>query len=81
MTLTFPDELLVATNMTEQEMAAELAVTLYQRGKISIGRASELAGIGRIEFQHLLASRGIPLNYDRAEFEKDIANLRELGRL
>jgi predicted HTH domain antitoxin len=34
-----------------------------------------------MRFQHLLASRGIPVHYDVAEFEADLDTLRELGRL
>jgi len=30
-----------------------------------------VAGIDRIRFQHLLASRSIPVNYDAREFESD----------
>ena len=34
-----------------------------------------------LEFQHLLASRQIPVHYDVAEFEQDLETLGELGRL
>lgn len=80
-TLTFPNDLLFSTNMTQQEIATELAVALYQREKLSLGQAASLAGMGKIRFQHLLASRDIPLNLDVPDLEKDIANLRALGRL
>jgi hypothetical protein len=32
---------------------------------------ARVAGIDRIRFQHLLASRSIPVNYDAREFESD----------
>ncbi|MDJ1169374.1 hypothetical protein PMG71_08050 [Roseofilum sp. BLCC_M154] len=36
--------------------------------------------MNRIAFQHLLASRQISI-YDLEDFEKDIKNLQEIGRL
>ncbi|WP_414543581.1 UPF0175 family protein [Nostoc sp. CCY0012] len=32
-------------------------------------------------FQHLLASRRIPVHYRVEDFEQDIQNLRDMGRL
>jgi predicted HTH domain antitoxin len=80
-TLTFPNDLLFSTNMTQQEIATELAVALYQREKLSLGQAADIAGMRKMQFQYLLASRDIPLNLDVADLEKDIANLKALGRL
>ncbi|HEU0300579.1 MAG TPA: UPF0175 family protein [Longimicrobium sp.] len=80
-TVTFPTDLLFSTNMTQQEIATELAVALYQREKLSLGQAAELADMRKIQFQHLLASRDIPLNLYVEDLEKDIANLKALGRL
>ncbi len=76
-----PDEVLEAAGMTEAELKQEVAVMLFERGNLSLGRASRLAGMGRIEFQQLLASRQIPMQYDVADLEADIETLRSLGRL
>ena len=81
MNLTASNDLLLATRMSEKEMAMEVAVTLYQRDKLSLWQAAHLAGMGKIQFQHLLASRDIPLNLDVADLHTDIENLRALGRL
>jgi predicted HTH domain antitoxin len=80
-TLTFPHDLLFSTNMTQQEIATELAVALYQREKLTMEQAAELARMDRIAFQHLLASRDIYLTLDVDDLEQDIATLRALGRL
>jgi len=37
--------------------------------------------MSQLQFQHLLASRQIPIHYDIAEFEADLKTLRETGRL
>jgi predicted HTH domain antitoxin len=75
------DEVLEAAGMTEAELKQEVAVMLFERGNLSLGQASWLAGMGRIEFQQLLASRQIPMQYDVADLEADIETLRSLGRL
>lgn len=64
--------------MTEEEMTQELAVLLFQKGKISLGHAAELAGMSYLQFQMLLASRRIPVYSDIAEFEQDMRTLQEL---
>jgi predicted HTH domain antitoxin len=37
--------------------------------------------MSRFQFQHLLASRGLFVNYDVEDFKQDLATLRGLGRL
>lgn len=81
MAVLIPDDILRATRMTEDEVRQELAVALFQREKLTLAQASALAGMTRIQFQHLLASRRIPVHYDVEEFEEDLRTLRELGRL
>ncbi|HYR06968.1 MAG TPA: UPF0175 family protein [Longimicrobium sp.] len=59
MTITIPDDILLATRMTMQEMAVEVAVILYQRGGVALESAAEVARMGGRQFAHLLASRDI----------------------
>jgi len=59
----------------------ELAIAFFKREKLTLGQASQLAGMTSPEFQHLLASRHIPLHYDIPELEADVATLRDSGRL
>jgi predicted HTH domain antitoxin len=81
MSVTIPDEILAATRMSDTEMKREIAVMLFQQEKLTLGQASRFAGMNRVAFQHLLASRQIPVHYDVEDFEQDIKNLREMGRL
>lgn len=62
-------------------MLQELALALFQKEKLTLGQASKLAAMHQWQFQHLLASRQIPVHYDVAELEADIATLHNLGRL
>jgi predicted HTH domain antitoxin len=81
MGMTIPDEILRTAHMSEAEMLQEIAVLLYVKEKITLAQASRLAAMARIEFQHLLASRGIPVSFGVSDFEEDLDTLRSLGRL
>lgn len=81
MSILISNEILTATRMTEAEMRQEIAVLLFQKEKFTLAQASRFAGVNRIAFQHLLASRQISVHYDVEDFEQDIKNLREMGRL
>ena len=70
------DEVMFASHLTEDELRLELAIMLYEREKVSLGWAADFSRIGRAPFQHLLASRGVPLPYDRFAFEQDLASIR-----
>jgi len=59
MSFTISDNVLFATRMTEQEMAMEVAVILYNRGNLPISRAAEVARMDVDRFGYLLASRGL----------------------
>lgn len=80
MSVTIPDEILQTARMSEEELRQELAVLLFQKERLTVGQASRLAGMDRLRFQHLLASRGIPMHYDVEDFEQDLTTLRSLGR-
>lgn len=76
-----PREIMRSTRMTPQELKRDLAILLFQQGKLSFGKAREMANMTAWEFQLLLGSRGIPVHYDIEEYEEDLQTLRELGRL
>jgi hypothetical protein len=42
------------------ELKRELALTLFEQERLTLGRASSLAGMSQREFQRLLADRRIP---------------------
>lgn len=74
-------DILDTARLTVDELKVEMAVYLYALGRLSIGKACELAGMALWEFRQLLASRRIPPHYDVADLDEDVATLRELGRL
>jgi predicted HTH domain antitoxin len=80
MNFTIPDEIIESTRMSIPELSQEIAVLLFQKEKLTLGLASRLARMSQIQFQHLLASRQIPIHYDEQDFEDDLKTLEELGR-
>jgi predicted HTH domain antitoxin len=52
-----------------------------KKGKLSFGKAREIAEMKVGAFQQLLGSRDIPVNYDVESYEEDLATLKEMGRL
>ena len=81
MSIVISDDILQSARLTEDELKQEIAVLLFQKEKLSLAQASRFAGMGRLQFQHLLASRKIPVHYDVVEFEEDLKTLKESGRL
>ena len=81
MSVVISDEILHAARMSEAELKQEIAVMLFQKEKLTLGQASRLARMNQLQFQHLLASRQIPVHYNVEDFEAEIKTLREMGRL
>lgn len=58
-----------------------LAMHLYLDGLISIGKAAELAGEPRIDFEWLLSQMGLPIaRYDVADYEQDLRTIAQTER-
>ena len=55
-----------------------LAVELYREGRLSLGKAAELAGAkSKWEMLMLLSERGVPRDYTANDAEKDLQTLNE----
>ncbi len=61
----------------ERVIKVELAVTLYQRGYLTLGQARRIAGLSKIEFIDELAKRKVERHYTKEELEDDIRFSRE----
>jgi predicted HTH domain antitoxin len=77
MPVTIPDEVLVAAHISEPELKQELALTLFQQERLTLGQASRLADMTRLTFQALLPGRQIPIHYGVEEFREDLRTLRQ----
>lgn len=75
-TVDVPEEVLLAEKTDAAAFARELpllaAVKLYELGRLSSGRAAQLAGVPRVEFLMLLERYKVfPLEAELTELEAD----------
>lgn len=47
--------------LNNRTLRLELAIDLFKTGEVSLGRAAEIAGLDRWQFQEVLCERGIPI--------------------
>ena len=73
-----PTDVLQAARLSPDELKREVAVLLFESERLTLAQASRLAGLGRIQFQKVLASRGIGPNYGVEDLEEDLETLRRL---
>jgi predicted HTH domain antitoxin len=74
-TIDLPDTL----QISETDLRTELAIALFQQQRITLGSASQLAGLHQIEFQQLISNRGICIHYEVEDLEQDLTSLRQDG--
>lgn len=79
--LEIPDNLSKVNKLNEKDWLREIAISLFQKELITLGRASKIAQMEQIEFQKLLSERGICVHYDIEDFEQDIKHLQDKGWL
>ncbi|GBC90575.1 hypothetical protein HRbin14_01312 [bacterium HR14] len=80
-TVAIPQSVLVATGLQQQEregfIREVIAVELYRQGRLSLGKAAEVAGVAtRYEMTALLAKHGVFWNYTAADAEADLATIK-----
>jgi len=80
-TLNLPDSLSQTETFNQKDWFREIAVALFEQERVSLSRASTIAAMEIMEFQKLLAERGICVHYDVADFEQDVQHLRDRGWL
>ena len=79
--LEIPRDVLDSARLTMPELKVELAIYLYTQGRLSLGKARELADMTLWEFRQLLAVRRVSPHYDVADLDEDFATLRDIGQL
>lgn len=79
--INIPSEILTSLNVSETEFVHSLkqsaAMSYYMQNKLTLGKASELAGLSRFEFENMLTANDIPisiLNFEDIENEVRIKN-------
>lgn len=66
-----PADILIALNESEAELKEHfqvgIAMMLYHQGKLTLGKAIQLSGLSRFEFEEALAKNKIPVSMLSAE--------------
>jgi predicted HTH domain antitoxin len=78
--LEISDELQAALRLPpgdlEKELRKELALALYQREVLSLGKARQFAGMSKWEFEELLGQRSIRRHYSEDDLQQDLEYAR-----
>lgn len=65
----------VPAGISDDEARQLVAIGLFVDGRVSLGKAAELAGYSRRAFMEILSHRGIPVvSYEANEIDEDLAN-------
>ena len=69
--LTIPDNV----DLNDREVKMLLASRLYEKGKLTLGQAAELAGLSKKAFMEILGDYDVSIfNYSPSELDNDIKN-------
>ena len=61
--------------LDKNEASMLFASNLYEKGKLSLGQAAEMAGLSKRTFMELLGKYGVSVfNYPVSDLEKDLEN-------
>jgi predicted HTH domain antitoxin len=81
-TVEIPEEVFelagLAEGSTSGRTAKLLALELFREGRISLGRAAELAGVGVEQFMEFSAQREVSLHYAAEDLAEDRATADRL---
>jgi predicted HTH domain antitoxin len=78
-TLNLPESLSQTETFNQSDWLREIAIALFVQERISLSRASKIAGMETMDFQKLLSERDICIHYDVEDFEQDIQSLGDRG--
>ncbi|MPR33494.1 UPF0175 family protein [Salmonirosea aquatica] len=78
-----PTDVLIALNESEQDLKTHfqtaIAIMLFQEGKLTLGKAIQLAGVSRFEFEKSLAKSKISISdLSFEQIMSDVDTLRDL---
>ncbi|MBI5215902.1 MAG: UPF0175 family protein [Ignavibacteriae bacterium] len=75
MSIQISDDLMRNLGLSEQELRIELAISLFQRDKLTLAQASTMAEMPQLFFQRELSKRKIPLHYTIEDLQTDLNNI------
>ncbi len=76
MLISIPDEAIADQDVSANDLLIELAVALYQNGRLTMGHACKMTNLSDIEFQRQLTARELDIRYPPESLDDDLATLR-----
>jgi predicted HTH domain antitoxin len=58
--------------LDRNKMLLEIAIYLFEKDKLTLGKAAELVGIPKMQMQNEIGGRGINMHYDEEMLENDL---------
>jgi predicted HTH domain antitoxin len=75
MTVTIPDDRIGDIQVSEHDALVDIAIGLYKREQVSLGRAAQIANMSSPAFLDELGRRKIPINYGVDDLRQDLSSL------
>lgn len=76
-----PSDILLTLNESEKELKhrikVSLAIQLFVQQKVTIGKAAQIAGMSRLQFETVLAENSLPIS--TLSVEDVMADIQKLG--
>ena len=76
MLIEISDNVVAQSGLSNSDILLEIALSLYQRGTISLGLAAQMAGLHRYAFQQEMGRRRIAVNLSWEDVQKDIVDIK-----
>ena len=78
-----PTDIMIALNQSKAELRnhfqVSIAMMLFQEGKLTIGKAIQLSGLSRFEFENQLKRKNIPIsNLTIEQIMSDVKKLSDI---
>jgi predicted HTH domain antitoxin len=74
-----PDDIAHVCRVRREELEnllkMAIAIEFYREGLVSLGKASEIAGLERIDMMDLLRQKKVPVQYGVEELKEDVNTL------
>ena len=76
MLINIPDVITNLKPLSQDDVVLALAIQLYVDEEVSLGKAAEITGMSRIDFQKLMTDKNIPLRYNTTDLERELKTVQ-----
>jgi predicted HTH domain antitoxin len=77
LTVNIPESITNLKPVSEKDIVLALVIQMYIDEEVSLGKAAEIAGMTRFEFQKLMADKDIPMRYGIEDLERELETVQK----